>query len=325
MNKLTTYIQLSFGIIFFSVLLNTNTEGKSYPDESVTNYKFINSEIDFTLKEQTEKNGYNIETQRIIFPDTPDGQIFQRIVQNAIALQLERTEIGAVIQAVATELLGSQYQAGLLDRAPQETLVISLQKFDCLLFVETVLAIARNITSQDYNYNNFTKNVETQRYSQGKMTDYCSRLHYFSDWINDNEKRNLVTNITSDIGGITIPKKLNFMTNHRNSYAQLVKNETNYQCITAMEKKLEQLTFNYIPTHNIRSIYHRLQPGDVIGIATNIKGLDFTHTGLVYQDERGHIGLIHASPAGRVVIARDLQYYVQNVPNAIGIVVSRPN
>ena len=92
-----------------------------------------------------------------------------------------------------------------------------------------------------------------------------------------------------------------------------------------MEKKLEQLTFNYLPTHNIRSIYHQLKPGDIIGIATNIKGLDFTHTGLVYQDRRGNIGLIHASPAGQVVIAKDLQSYVQNVRNAIGIVVSRPH
>ena len=325
MNKLTTYLKLNVGIIVFSVLLNTNSQGKSYPDDSSINYGIIYSEIDFTLKEKIADNKDRIETQGLSFPDTPDGKIFQRIINRAIEGKLEQTEIGEIIQTVSIDLLGSQYQAGLLDRSPQETLVISLQKFDCLLFVETVLAIARNIASQDYNYHNFTKNVETQRYSQGKMTDYCSRLHYFSDWINDNEERNLITNITADIGGITIPKKLNFMTTHRNSYARLVKNEKNYQCITAMEKKLEQLTFNYIPTHNIRSIYHQLKPGDVIGIATNIKGLDFTHTGLVYQDERGNIGLIHASPAGQVVIAPDLQSYVYNVRNAIGIVVSRPN
>ena len=324
-NKLTTYLQLSFGIIIISVLLNTNSSGKSYPDDTAIDYKFIESEIDFTLEEETDNNGDKIETQRLYFPDTPDGKIFQRIIDRAIEQKLEEAEIGEIIQTVAIDLLGSKYQAGLLDRTPQETLVISLQKFDCLLFVETILAIARNIATQDYNYNNFTKNVETQRYSQGKMTDYCSRLHYFSDWIKDNEERNLVTNITADIGGITIPKKLNFMTTHRNSYPQLAKNETNYRCITAMEKNLEQLIFHYIPTHNIRSIYHQLKPGDVIGIATSIKGLDFTHTGLVYQDERGNIGLIHASPAGQVVIARDLQSYVQNVRNAIGIVVSRPN
>lgn len=233
--------------------------------------------------------------------------------------------------------MGSQYQAGLLDRSPQETLVISLQKFNCVLFVEFVIAIARNLASQDYNYDNFTNNVAEQRYSQGKMTDYCSRLHYFSHWIADNQQRNLVTNITADLGGITIPKKLNFMTTNRNSYAQL-KNDQIYQCIINVEKNLEYLNFNYIPTQNVRSVYDRLQPGDIIGIATNIKGLDFTHTKLVYQDGRGNIGLIHASPAGegltppfeggacmprQVVIAPDLQDYVQNVRNAIRIVVAR--
>jgi hypothetical protein len=42
------------------------------------------------------------------------------------------------MQTVAEELLGAKYQAGLLDKETQETLVISLKQFDCLLFVETV-------------------------------------------------------------------------------------------------------------------------------------------------------------------------------------------
>ncbi|VEP15111.1 conserved hypothetical protein [Hyella patelloides LEGE 07179] len=322
-HQFATYLKLSLEILIFSVFLNTKMPVNSYPNE-LENRRIINREIASLIEKEKQQQEREISQEIIYLPDTKDEKIFQSLINKAIETNLKQTGFGEIIQTVATDFLGSQYQAGLLDRSPQETLVISLQKFDCVLFVESVIAIARSIASQDYNYDNFTKNVVEQRYSQGKMIDYCSRLHYFSHWIADNQKRNLVTNITADLGGTTIQKKLDFMTTNRNSYAQL-KNEHNYQCITNVEKSLEQLNFNYIPTQNVRSIYERLQPGDIIGIATNIKGLDFTHTGLVYQDERGNIGLIHASPAGQVVIASDLQDYVQNVRNAIGIVVARPH
>ena len=255
--------------------------------------------------------------------DKEDRRIFQKIITDAQKNNFKDVALGKIIQRVATKLLGAKYQAGLLDRFPDEQLIISLQKFDCLLFVETVLAIAKSITLQDNNYHNFTHRVEQYRYNNGEMNGYCSRLHYFSDWIRDNQTRGNVENITSQLGGITLSKKLNFMTTHRKNYAQLINNETNYQCIAAMESSLEELDFNYIPTSRIRNVYSQLQPGDIIGIATSIPGLDVTHTGLVYLDSNSNLGLIHASPAGKVVIAADLQNYVRKVNKAIGIIVVR--
>ena len=117
-------------------------------------------------------------------------------------------------------------------------------------------------------------------------------------------------------------KKLDFMTTHRSSYPNLSKSDANFKCITSVEESLSD-NFNYIPTKNIKQTYARLQPGDIVGVATNIKGLDFTHTGFVYRQPNGKVGLIHASPAGKVVISQDLQSYVGNVKNAIGIVVTR--
>ena len=252
-----------------------------------------------------------------------DRIIFQKIIIDARRSNLKDISLGQIIQEVASKLLGAKYQAGLLDRFPDERLVISLQKFDCLLLVETVLAIAKNIALQDNNYDNFTHRVQQHRYNNGEINGYCSRLHYFSDWIRDNQVRGNVENITSQLGGISLRKKLNFMTSHRRRYPQLIKNEANYQCIAAMETSLEELDFNYIPTNKIRNVYSELQPGDIIGIATSIPGLDVTHTGLVYRHSNSNLGLIHASPAGKVVIAADLQSYVRKVNKAIGIVVVR--
>ncbi|MEY2857468.1 MAG: hypothetical protein RLZZ74_1780 [Cyanobacteriota bacterium] len=258
----------------------------------------------------------------MLIPDTEDGRIYRRIINDADRHDLPQESMGKIMQTVAEQFLGSEYRAGLLDQEAQETLVISLKQFDCFLFVETVLAIANNIKQQDYNYQAFTHKIEDQRYWQGKMNGYCSRLHYFSDWIDDNSKRGNVKNITPQLGGIDTVKKINFMTTHRSSYPNLAQGDLNFQCIARVEDSLPQ-TFNYIPTKNIRQAYSQLQPGDMIGVATDITGLDFTHTGLVFQQPNGDMGLIHASPAGKVVIAQDLQTYVGKVENAIGIVVTR--
>lgn len=262
--------------------------------------------------------------QTTAIPDTVDGRRYQQIMQDAVQENLSQASVAVVIQAVAEKFLGAKYQAGLLDKLPQETLVVSLEKFDCLLFVETVLAIANNIWTENYSYDNFTEQLENYRYWNGKINGYCSRLHYFSDWIDNNQVRGNLTNITPQLGGINIIKKLNFMTANRQLYPQLASSDANFKCIAQVESSLGS-TLNYIPKQKIQKIYAQLQPGDIIGVTTNIAGLDFTHTGFVYLQADGNVGLIHASPAGQVVIAKDLQNYVENVKHATGIVVSRVN
>ncbi|NCT44027.1 MAG: DUF1460 domain-containing protein [Microcystis aeruginosa G11-09] len=230
---------------------------------------------------------------------------YQKLVQYAQNQQLDRLAMADIIQNIATQFLGAKYQAGLLDRSATEKLFISLKEFDCVLFVETVLALVLN-----------------QRYRHGILDGYCSRLHYFSDWINDNQKRGNLENITQKLVGITLDKKLNFISKNRPLYPQL-KTQSNYDCIQQVEKQLESLSLTYIPTAKIKDIYPQLQAGDIIGVVTNIAGLDTTHTGLVYRFPDGKIGLIHASPAGQVTIAKDLEKYITKVDKAIGIFVVR--
>ena len=269
----------------------------------------------FALTTNKSQNSLN-------FVDLEDRAKYQTIIKRITNKSSEQISPGEIVQQVAQEFLGAEYKAGLLDRSPYETLIISLKQFDCLLFIETVLAIANNITEQNHGYQAFSEALENQRYWNGKMNGYCSRLHYFSDWIDDNQRRGNIKNITRQLGGVDTVKKLNFMTSHRQSYPNLAKSDANFKCIARVEESLSD-NFNYIPTSNIAQAYSQLQPGDIVGVATDIAGLDFTHTGFVYRQPNGKIGLIHASPAGKVVVASDLQNYVSKVDRAIGIVVSR--
>jgi Protein of unknown function (DUF1460) len=246
--------------------------------------------------------------------------------------RLAAQPFGTIVQAIAQRHLGASYQAGLLDQSPTEQLFISFQRFDCVLFVESMLALARSVVQQNSSSSDparqlvrqLARQIEVQRYRGGHLTDYCSRLHYFSDWIADNERRGLVRNVTLASGGIPLNKPLNFMTQHRSSYPQL-KSEAEFTCIKAAEAALAQEKRYYIPTAKISSLYPKLQAGDIVAIATAVPGLDVTHTGLLERRSDGGVGMIHASPAGSVARANDLQTYVSRVPDAIGIIVARPN
>jgi len=277
------------------------------------------SELLKVLARRSDSN--NTERETAAQPE--DIARFEKVVQYAKRQNLHDRSIGEIVQAIADYFLGKPYAEGLLDKSGEEKLLVTLNKFDCVLFVETVLAIARGVAVQDYDYQNFVNRIEEQRYLNGKMNGYCSRLHYFSEWINDNQKRQTVENITAELGGVPMNKTLNFMTQHRSSYPQMVKDEATYQCIVSQEADLAKTTVNYIPTNRIKSVYSQLKPGDIVAVATDVKGLDVTHTGLVYRNADGNMGLIHASPAGEVTVAYDLQRYIRRVKSAIGIVVAR--
>jgi hypothetical protein len=244
-------------------------------------------------------------------------------MQYAIEQKLYQKTMPEIMQAIATQFLGTPYQAGLLDLYPKEQLVLALDKFDCVLFVEAVVAIARGVAAQDYEYEAFAERISDLRYRDGKLDGYCSRLHYFSEWIRENQARGTVKQITQDLGGIKAPKHLNFMSNNRQKYSQLQSNRA-FQCIVQIEDRLADLDFIYIPPDKIKQAYSKMQPGDIVAIATKIKGLDFTHTGLVYRNPDRSIGLIHASPSGAVKISPELQTYVNQVKEREGIVLVRP-
>jgi hypothetical protein len=249
---------------------------------------------------------------------------FQQIMQYADSQSLHDRPMGEIVQAIAYQLLGSPYKANLLDQSSKEKLVVSLTQFDCVLFVETVLALARGVAVQDYSYQSFADHLQQQRYRDSKLNDYCSRLHYFSEWIDDNQKRGNLLNIVNELGGVSFPKVLDFMSTHRSSYPPIAHDDTTYRCVQQMESSLNPFTIHYIPESEISQIYSRLKPGDVVAIATDIPGLDVTHTGLVYRNSDGSIGLIHAAPGSGVKVSPDLQRYVSQVGNQIGILVTRP-
>ncbi|WP_149273980.1 N-acetylmuramoyl-L-alanine amidase-like domain-containing protein [Pareuzebyella sediminis] len=238
---------------------------------------------------------------------------------------LETNDFGKTLVAVGKTFLGTPYVAKTLEIGDKETLVVNLQGLDCTTFVENVLAFGLMLTHDQHTFTDFIKILETIRYKNGMLDGYGSRLHYFSEWISNNEEKGLLKNITGAIGGIEIKKAIDFMGTHRDLYPFLA-DDGNYQKIVATEAVLNGRSFCYLPQDQIEVNEHLIKSGDIIALATSINGLDVTHTGIASREQDGRIHLLHASTGSMEVEVSDLPLaeYLKGIKKNIGILVARP-
>jgi len=245
-------------------------------------------------------------------------------MEEARQSQLHTESPGTIIRTLGQKFLGAPYAEGLLDASSDEILVTDLTRFDCVLYVEAVVAMADGVAKEDYQFDSFKRRLESLRYRHGVREDYNSRLHYFTEWIKDNEARGQVEDITRVSGGLPLGKTLNFMSSHRDSYPRLVASEQAFRGIVEMERALEGMELFHIPQDQIHRSYDVLRDGDILAMSTHIKGLDVVHTGFAYQQPDGSFGMLHASTNGGVKVSPDLAAYVKSNRSQIGIIVARP-
>jgi hypothetical protein len=237
---------------------------------------------------------------------------------------LAKLPLNEVMVEVGKSFMGVPYVAGTLDENPErEEIVVNVTGLDCVTFVENCLVISRLLKENKTDFDSYLKELERIRYRGGVNSGYASRLHYFSDWIYDNQSKGIVTDITSEIGGVPYDKTINFMSGHRDAYKQLSSNE-NLAGIEEAENIINQRQTYYIPEDMISSVYGKLQSGDIVGITSTLGGLDIAHTGLVYKDGTGTY-LLHASLKNKEVeISKtEIQDYILANTKQDGIMVAR--
>lgn len=263
----------------------------------------------------------------VLTPPDSTADRFDRVMTYAEEHELHDEPVGRIMQELGLRFKGAPYLAGTLDAPSTETLVLRLDGFDCVTFVETTLAMARGVAQRDASYEGFARRMAQQRYRDGTMNGYCSRLHYFTEWVADNEKLGIVEDLSDDLGGHVLPDTLDFMSTHRSAYDRFATNDSLFACVQKMETHLqtENPSIHYIPQDSIRAVYDQLRAGDILAFVTSIDGLDVAHTGLVYKGDGGSTGVLHASLNNGVVVSPDLQRYVQQIDSQIGIVVARPH
>lgn len=232
-------------------------------------------------------------------------------------------DLGETIVSIGKTFLDTPYVAKTLEIGETESLVVNLQGLDCTTFVENVLAFSLLLQREQTSFQEFTRNLKTIRYKDGVLEGYASRLHYFSEWIRNNEAKGLLKDITGEIGGKELKKDINFMSTHRDLYPFLT-DEENYEKIKASENYLNNQVICVLAQNDIAENEHFIQSGDIIALTTSIKGLDVTHTGIATREADGRIHLLHASTVGKVVVSDvPLVDYLKNIESNTGILVAR--
>ena len=249
---------------------------------------------------------------------------FAIVMDEARRSELKNESHGTIILTLGLEFLGAPYAVGLLDASSEEELIADLTQFDCVLYVETIVAMANGVAAEDYSFGSFKKRLESLRYRNGIMVGYPSRLHYFSEWIKDNATRGNVQDVTRQSGGVPLIKTLNFMSTHRESYPRMEASQQSFQEIQEMERGLEGMQLFHIPQSQIQQSYHMLRDGDILALSTHIDGLDVVHTGFAFRQTDGTFGMLHASTEQGVIVSPDLADYVKGNSSQIGIIVARP-
>lgn len=228
------------------------------------------------------------------------------------------------------QLEGCPYVAHTLEEGRNEHLIVNLRGLDCTTFVETVCALSLCDARNERSFADFCHWLRQLRYRDGRIGDYTSRLHYFVQWADDNERMGLVTDVlseTEDAGLATQVVDISYMSQHPDLYKHLRANPQLVPVIRQQERAEQGKRLRYVPKSRLAESSQRLNyihSGDILALVTRKAGLDTTHLGLAVW-KNGRLHLMHASNLKKRVLIdpTTLFDYSQGQRSQLGIRVVR--
>jgi len=252
-----------------------------------------------------------------------DRNIYHVLSASACAKRESAKSVSRLMVSVGKYFMGFPYAKKTLETEGRETLVVNLREFDCFTFVENVVVLARLISEKKQTFEDFTVELERCRYRSGIIDGYASRLHYFSEWLADNEKKGIIKDVTSEMGGKRFLKQIHYMTSHPDNYSVL-QDKRIYRKMRAVERSLSEKPFYFIPKAEVKQRQNAIDDGDIIAMTTSVEGLDVVHVGIAVC-LAGEMHLLHASGVEKKVVISDttLYQYLSARKAMTGIMVGR--
>jgi hypothetical protein len=202
----------------------------------------------------------------------------------------------ARIEGISAQFIGCPYTSNSLVGSADipEQLILKLDAFDCVTYMETVLALALSESAEQ-----FAGNLIRIRYKNGEV-EWQKRNHYMVNWWRNNERQGLLQNITRGAESVEKSRELNLIP----------------------DLPTERVSFRVFPKKNSKRIEKLVKTGDFVCFGSIKKNLDVFHTGiLLRRDDK--ILLRHASRTAKKVIDQDLQDFLKN-NRMSGLVLLRP-
>ena len=231
----------------------------------------------------------------------------------------------------ARGFIGKPYVAHTLEVGDEEHLVVNTRELDCTTLVETVTALTKCAYQKKYTYAAYRAALKAMRYRNGRINGYPSRIHYFTEWITENSKAGLVTEIQQPNPPFTSVQtvSVNYMSQHPQSYKALKAHPEYVPEIRRMEQRVSGQQFRYIPKARVgrsAELRQAVKDGDIIAITCNKAGLDIAHLGFAVW-KNGNLHLLNASQIHKKVVEEPmtLWQYLRQHPSHTGIRIIRIN
>jgi hypothetical protein len=229
----------------------------------------------------------------------------------------------------ARKFIGRPYVAHTLEVSDPEQLVVNTRQLDCTTLVETVTALTLCAYRNLYTWRDYLNALMQMRYRGGLLDGYTSRLHYFTDWIDDNSRKEIVSEIQASDPPFTAIQTIdvNYMSRHPEAYKALKAHPEMVAVVAAQEDSLRGHTYRYIPKVEIKdtkALRNTVRDGDIIAITCSKPGLDIAHLGFAVWHQDG-LHLLNASQLHKRVIEEPMTMgqYLAKHPSHTGIRIVR--
>ena len=170
----------------------------------------------------------------------------------------------------------------------------SFEGFDCVTYIETVLALA--LAS---NVDDFTEWLRQIRYEQGRI-EWERRNHYMTLWIRNSVREGIFRPVsTPAVPTLTMERILNVVPG-------LAPRRARVKCV---------------PKRAVPRLEQYLQTGDLIFFASTRKHLDVFHAGIIVRGEK--VSMRHASRSKGSVVEQELSEFLE-ANRMTGVIVMRP-
>ncbi len=256
---------------------------------------------------------------------------FDRLVAQAQRENWRALPVGDRTVRVGAALMGTPYKGFTLEIDDRvEAPSANLEGVDCWTFFEISLGFARMLRAKEPPYApaDLLRMIELDRYRHGQCTgEYLSRMHFLEDLFADNEKRGLVTNITTRLPGAERMehRDIHEMTIMWQHYRYLRNNPSLLPEMARVQERVSDLPVYHVPKSRVRAAEPYLRNGDIIAVTSRDTAGYTSHVGLAYRDSNGTLRFMHASSRyRRVVLDDELSAYLADKSDDAGIIVARP-
>jgi hypothetical protein len=227
--------------------------------------------------------------------DAPSGRDKPEIVAALRASRAYR-DLAKRIDVLSRRFLGSPYLESPLGGGPDqyERLTAGAKGFDCVTYVETVLALSLSDSERS-----FSENLRRLRYNRGRV-GWKSRNHYMVDWAMRNRAAGFVHNCTRGPGVVERTRSLNLL-------PSLPTKSVTLCCFSK----------RWFANHRLLG-----QSSDVLMFVSTRRNLDVFHIGFLIRRDRERL-LRHASRTAGHVVEEKLESFLKK-HRMSGVIILRP-